>query len=84
MLSDVEIEWSAIIIIESDNCTSQCKPFAYFLGMQTVPNKLNVTLTRKCGIPERRKGEVDHADSIAKNTIRQQIAIIDFYSTGRF
>ena len=79
MLSEVEMQDDSVIIIESDNCTSQYKSSKHFYDTQNIANKYEKTVFRVFGIAGHGKGEVDHVGGIAKVVIRRQIAAGSFF-----
>lgn len=79
MLQGVNINPCSLIIIETDNCSSQYKSSAHFHGVQDLANELNVKIIRIFGIAQHGKGEVDHVAGIAKTAIRRAIATGDFF-----
>ena len=74
MLDSVTIPEGAIIIIESDNCSSQYKSAHHFQDIQDLANKYGCTIIRVFGIAGHGKGEVDHVGGVAKVAVRQEIA----------
>ena len=70
------------IVIESDNCSLQCKSWNHFENMQQVSNKFDVIAICVFGVAEHRKGEVDHVGGLAKTTIRRTIASGELLSTA--
>ena len=73
MLAHTDIPEKSIIVIESDNCTSQYKSAQNFTDMQQISNKYNTTVIRLFGIAGHGKGEVDHVGGITKVAARQEI-----------
>ena len=70
MMSLAEVNADKTTIIESiimrlnhHNCSSQCKLHAHFQGIQRLSSKYHFQIIRVFGIPEHRKGEVDHVEA---------------------
>ena len=62
-----------LILIESDNCTSQYKSVQHFADMQSLADEYNTVIIQSYGISADGKGEVDNVEGVAKVTIRQAI-----------
>ena len=68
----LEVEYitaETVIVIESDNCSSQDKSAAYCQGIQDLSNKYKSTIICVYSIAEHGKGEVDHVGGIVKTAI---------------
>ena len=63
-----------LIVIASDNCTSQYKSAKHFYNLQTISNVLNKRIICIFGVAGHGKGEVDHVAGTVKVTIRREIA----------
>ena len=62
------------IVIESDNCSLQCKSAEHFHDLQSIADSMNKKIIRIYGIAGHGKEEVDHVGGIAKIAIRREIA----------
>ena len=70
MLQETAFDGPGVMVIESDNCSSQYKSAAHFLGVQEICDQMQVKVIRVFRIPEHGKGEVDHMGGITKIKIR--------------
>ena len=64
----------SVVMIESDNCSSQYKSAEHFHDLQVLSDRLNRVVVRMFGIAGHGKGEVDHVGGLVKVTIRREIA----------
>ena len=58
-------------IIESDNCNAQYKSAQHFEAIQCLSTTFKIPVVRIFSIAGHGKGEVDHAEGLAKCAIRQ-------------
>ena len=80
MLTATDVGNADLIIIESDNCSSQYKSAAHFSKLQELSNAYQKP--RIWSIAGHGKGEVDHIGGIAKVAIRQEIARGSFFANS--
>ena len=74
MLDSTYMPDDAVILIESDNCSSQYKSCHHFVDMQDLADKFKRRVIRVFGIAGHGKGEVDHVGGVAKVAVRQEVA----------
>ena len=67
-----------MVIIESDNCSSQYKSAQHFDDIQAITNKIGIPIIRLFSIAGHRKGEVDHVGGLAKCAIRRYVGTGSF------
>ena len=63
-----------VLLINSDNCSSQYKCAQHFAKLQDNANTKDAIIIRIWSIAGRGKGEVDHVGGLAKVSIRRAIA----------
>ena len=74
MLENENIVDRKVILIESDNCSSQYKFAQHFHHMQSLSDNYNRIVIRIFGISMHGKGEVDHVGGMAKVAVRTEVA----------
>ena len=74
MLAEADVTNCDMIVVDSDNCSSQYKSVLHFYHLQELTNNYNIPVVRMYGIPGHGKGEVDHVGGTAKVTIRKMAA----------
>ena len=68
VLDTVEVK-KDLVLVESDNCTSQYKSAESFHDLQYILDTYNVNLIRLYGVPGHGKNEVDSVGGVAKMAI---------------
>ena len=74
MLGELTLFLGMVVIVESDNCSSQYKSAEHFHDLQELATKYQITIIRIFGIAGHGKGEVDHVGGLAKISLRRGIA----------
>ena len=74
MLSEEDVAAHDLIVVDSDNCTSQYKSVLDLHHYQMIANDYNKTLIKMYGVPSHGKGEVDHVGGTAKVVSRRLAA----------
>jgi len=83
MLENTPIPDDSVVIIESDNCSSQFKSGHHFVDMQELANQFQHKVIRVYGIAGHSKSEVDHVGGIAKVAVRDEVARGELFTGAR-
>jgi hypothetical protein len=73
MLLTTEKNSANVILMESDNCSSQYKSSEHFHDLQKISDEEKKTVVRFDGVEGHGKGEVDHVGGIAKVSARDEM-----------
>lgn len=83
MLENTPIPDDSVVIIESDNCSSQFNSGHHFVDMQELANQFQHKVIRVYGIAGHSKSEVDHVGGIAKVAVRDEVARGELFTGAR-
>ena len=83
MLAVTDLSDCSMVVIESDNCSSQYKSMHHFHDFQEICNTINKPVIRIYGIAAHGKGEVDHAGGVANVALRQVVAAGRVFGTSK-